>query len=189
MGKKKHQLEDVKILYPADEPVPETLRHKPVVVLPYKEFDGSYGREWSDAEYLSLGLSQWDTNDLAVKVLRFAYKDADRKKGEGKWSRQSEELPLHRPIDLVILTALTLFENEAAETIPIQPGTFLRQDKPCAIHRERRHPLELRSFARAWQDEPGDEDPANPQSLKGVLKNRLRTLHKLLDDLISSGKL
>ena len=46
---------------------------------------------------LSLGLAQWNDRgkvDISAKVWRYT--------GE-KWSRQSEELPLHRVLDLAIL--------------------------------------------------------------------------------------
>ncbi|MFC1833724.1 DUF6530 family protein [Thermodesulfobacteriota bacterium] len=190
MSKQEKEIEDRKSPFEPDEPIPETLRHKSLYALPYQSFDGLYEREWTDSQYISLGLAQWDSaNDLSVKMLRFSYKDASRKKGEGKWSRQSEELPLHRPIDMVILTALALFENEDSETIPVPEKTFLRQEQPFEIQREKRHPLELRAFDRAWKEEAGGEDPNNPQSLKGVVKNRLRVLHKILDDLMKEGKL
>ena len=190
MSKKEKETEDGKSPYEPDEPIPETLRHKSLYALPYQSFDGLYEREWTDAQYISLGLAQWDSaNDISLKMLRFAYKDASRTKGEGKWSRQSEELPLHRPIDMVILTVLTLFENEGAENIPVPEGTFLRQEKPFKIEREKRHPLELRAFDKAWKEEAGEEDANNPQSLKGVVRNRLRVLHKILDDLMKEGKL
>ncbi|NMB38735.1 MAG: hypothetical protein GX994_04070, partial [Firmicutes bacterium] len=51
----------------------------------------------SDAKGLSLGLAQWNDRgkvDISAKVWRHT--------GE-KWSRQSEELPLHRVLDLAIL--------------------------------------------------------------------------------------
>ena len=51
----------------------------------------------SDAKGLSLGLAQWNDRgrvDISAKVWRYT--------GE-KWSRQSEELPLHRALDLAIL--------------------------------------------------------------------------------------
>lgn len=77
--------------------IPTTLRHKPVIVSEnYEQVDGRYAYE-TDAKGLSLGLAQWNdrgTMDISAKVWRYT--------GE-KWSRQSEELPLHRVIDLAIL--------------------------------------------------------------------------------------
>lgn len=77
--------------------IPTTLKHKPVIVSEnYENVDGRNAYA-SDAKGLSLGLAQWNDRgklDISAKVWRFT--------GE-KWSRQSEELPLHRVIDLAIL--------------------------------------------------------------------------------------
>lgn len=77
--------------------IPTTLKHKPVVVCEnYENVDGKYAYQ-SDAKGLSLGLAQWNDRgkiDISAKVWRHT--------GE-KWSRQSEELPLHRVLDLAIL--------------------------------------------------------------------------------------
>ncbi|MEN6350382.1 MAG: DUF6530 family protein [Syntrophomonas sp.] len=77
--------------------IPTTLKHKPVIVSEnYENIDGRYAYN-SDAKGLSLGLAQWNDRgkvDISAKVWRYT--------GE-KWSRQSEELPLHRVLDLAIL--------------------------------------------------------------------------------------
>jgi hypothetical protein len=67
-----------------------------VVVPNYENLDGRYASN-TDAKGLSLGLAQWNDRgkvDISAKVWRHT--------GE-KWSRQSEELPLHRVLDLAIL--------------------------------------------------------------------------------------
>lgn len=77
--------------------IPTTLKHKPVIVSDnYDNIDGRNAYN-SDAKGLSLGLAQWNDRgkvDISAKVWRYT--------GE-KWSRQSEELPMHRVIDLAIL--------------------------------------------------------------------------------------
>ncbi|MEN6459920.1 MAG: DUF6530 family protein [Syntrophomonas sp.] len=77
--------------------IPTSLKHKPVIVSEnYENVDGRYAYN-SDAKGLSLGLAQWNDRgkvDISAKVWRYT--------GE-KWSRQSEELPLHRVLDLAIL--------------------------------------------------------------------------------------
>lgn len=77
--------------------IPTTLKHKPVIVSEnYENVDGRYAYN-SDAKGLSLGLAQWNDRgkvDISAKVWRHT---------GGKWSRQSEELPLHRVLDLAIL--------------------------------------------------------------------------------------
>lgn len=77
--------------------IPVSLKHKPVIVSEnYENIDGRKAYD-SDAKGLSLGLAQWNERgklDISAKVWRHT--------GE-KWSRQSEELPLHRVLDLAIL--------------------------------------------------------------------------------------
>jgi hypothetical protein len=81
--------------------IPTTLRHKPVIVCEnYENIDGRYAYK-TDAKGLSLGLAQWNDRgkvEISAKVWRHT--------GE-KWSRQSEELPLHRVLDLAILVCRT----------------------------------------------------------------------------------
>lgn len=81
--------------------IPTTLKHKPVIVSEdYEKVDGRYAYK-SDAKGLSLGLAQWNDRgkiDISAKVWRHT--------GE-KWSRQSEELPMHRVLDLAILICRT----------------------------------------------------------------------------------
>ena len=77
--------------------IPTTLKHKPVITVEnYENVDGRTAYQ-SDAKGLSLGLAQWNDRgrvDISAKVWRYT--------GE-KWSRQSEELPLYRVLDLAIL--------------------------------------------------------------------------------------
>jgi hypothetical protein len=88
--------------------IPTTLKHKPVFVSEnYEQVDGRKAYD-SDAKGLSLGLAQWNDRgsvEVSAKVWRYT--------GE-KWSRQSEELPLHRVIDLAILVCRAkLFLSES----------------------------------------------------------------------------
>ena len=77
--------------------IPTTLKHKPVIESEnYENIDGRSAYH-TDAKGLSLGMAQWNVRgkvDISAKVWRYT--------GE-KWSRQSEELPLHRVLDLAIL--------------------------------------------------------------------------------------
>jgi hypothetical protein len=87
--------------------IPTTLKHKPVIVSnEYDKIDGRYTGD-SDAKGLSVGLAQWNDRgkvDASAKIWRYT--------GE-KWSRQSEEMPLHRVLDLAILIcrAKTYFQE------------------------------------------------------------------------------
>jgi len=81
--------------------IPITLKHKPVFTAEnYDRIDGRYANN-SDAKGLSLGLAQWNDRgkvEISAKVWRYT--------GE-KWSRQSEELPIHRVLDLAIMILQT----------------------------------------------------------------------------------
>lgn len=81
--------------------IPTTLKHKPIIVAEdYENIDGREAYE-SDTKGLSIGLAQWNDRgkvDISAKVWRHT---------GGKWSRQSEELPLHRVLDLALLICRT----------------------------------------------------------------------------------
>lgn len=76
--------------------IPTNLKHKPVIAAEdYENIDSPDG--YDPAQGLSLGLAQWNDRgkvDISAKIWRHT---------GGKWSRQSEEMPLHRVIDLAIL--------------------------------------------------------------------------------------
>jgi hypothetical protein len=82
--------------------IPTHLKHKPILeVANYDHIDGPYANG-TDAKGLSIGIAQWNTagwTELSAKVWRHT--------GE-KWSRQSEELPLHRVLDLASLTCIAI---------------------------------------------------------------------------------
>jgi len=96
------------------EKVPVHLKHKPILVLNgYEAIDGKYAGN-SDAQGLSLGWAQWNDRgmvDLSAKVWRYT--------GE-KWSRQSEELPLHRVLDLSILIAIAEMTGQGKVTTSVK---------------------------------------------------------------------
>lgn len=88
--------------------IPTTLKHKPVIVAEdYENIDGDLAYN-SDAKGLSLGLAQWNDRgkvDISAKIWRHS---------GNKWSRQSEEMPLHRVLDLAILVCRSkMYFNDA----------------------------------------------------------------------------
>ncbi len=73
---------------------PKHLKHKPIIsVNNYDKIDAQY-RKKTDIRALSIGTAQYDENEISLKVWRHT---------GIKWSRQSEEIPLHRSLDLNIL--------------------------------------------------------------------------------------
>lgn len=87
--------------------IPVHLKHKPIIAVEnYNRIDGPYDADETDAMGISVGIAQWNAaglTDLSAKVWRNT--------GE-KWSRQSEELPLHRAIDLATLVCIALKYSE-----------------------------------------------------------------------------
>lgn len=89
--------------------IPNYLKHKPVFVAEnYNKIDVQSDDADSDAKGLSLGLAQWNSKgnvDISAKIWRHT--------GE-RWSRQSEEMPLHRVLDLALFICKTqLYMREA----------------------------------------------------------------------------
>lgn len=105
--------------------VPTHLKHKPILgVNDYDRIDGPF-RDDTDAWALSLGIAQWNEDngteddqdmDISVKVWRST---GDR------WSRQSEEVPVHRALDMAALvcTAMAYSKNgrklESTDDFPV----------------------------------------------------------------------
>lgn len=84
--------------------IPTHLSHKPILSVEYEKYDSFYKND-SDAKFLSIGKAGYDNSKLSVKVWR----------NTGvKWSRQSEELPLHRNLDLTILALSSMNYREGA---------------------------------------------------------------------------
>ncbi|MBL0866746.1 hypothetical protein G5647_09940 [Pectobacterium carotovorum] len=97
---------------------PTHLKHKPVLeVADYNQIDGPYKPEETDAKALSLGLAQWNEageTDLSVK----SWREVD-----GRWSRLSEELPIHRALDLATLAVSAINHAKNGADL-LDEGTF-----------------------------------------------------------------
>lgn len=94
---------------------PTNLKHKPIIsVNNYDEIDAQYSKK-TDVKALSIGSAQYDSEHISLKIWR---------KPNQKWSRQSEEIPLHRNIDLNILLLGALLADVNSEF----PTTNLREE-------------------------------------------------------------
>ena len=96
---------------------PTNLKHKPLVSFDdYCHYDGPYA-DHTDAQALSIGYAQYQEGEISAKVWR---------RPDKKWSRMSEEMPIHRVLDLAILYLSTLLEVnppiEYASKIDRHPG-------------------------------------------------------------------
>lgn len=156
--------------------IPTTLKHKPVIVSEnYEQVDGRYA-ENTDAKGLSLGLAQWNDRgkvEISAKVWRYT--------GE-KWSRQSEELPLHRVLDLAILVARSVqhfreesyrYDNLYDPEQPVIDRIGLQGDamtvSVCTDNEKINQDIKLFNQALSADDELNGE--------------RLRTLSRILKEL------
>lgn len=101
---------------------PKHLSHKPLVsVNDYDKVDGMY-RNNTDAKALSIGYAQYDNNEIAMKVWRYV---------NGHWSRQSEELPIHRNLDLTILLLQILTEDKPnPDSFLVKAKSQISEDQP-----------------------------------------------------------
>jgi len=104
-----------------NEKVPANLKHKPILkVDDYSSIDGHYSND-TDARGLSIGLAQWNNvgeNDISAKTWRFV---------NGRWSRLSEELPLHRILDLAFLICATVDYTRTGNLSSLQ-GKPIQED-------------------------------------------------------------
>lgn len=155
--------------------IPTTLKHKPVIVSEnYEQVDGRLANN-TDAKGLSLGLAQWNDRgkvDISAKVWRYT--------GE-KWSRQSEELPLHRVLDLSIMLCRTLeyfreayrYEHLYDTKEPVIDRIGLQGDAMtvavCTDNERINEDIKLFSQALSNDDE--------------MIGERLRTLSKILKEM------
>ena len=119
--------------------IPAHLKHKPIIqVENYDYIDGPYANG-SDAKGLSVGIAQWNRpgwTDLSAKVWRNT---------DNRWSRQSEELPLHRVIDLAALVCIAMDYSKngrlsSSDDFPVSRSA----DNPDLIHHTEIMKKELR---------------------------------------------
>ena len=154
--------------YAPSKSLPQHLAHKPVYALPYEHFDGIYAGD-TDTKYISIGLSQWDPDEVSVKTMRYI-------EGSEKWTRLAEEMPLHRAIDMTLFLAKTVFDQQNSR-VDIPAGTLLDQDAEILITPEARSYGEMSSY-NAFLNEHS-----------GLLKDRLRALSDVLNALKEDGKI
>lgn len=81
---------------------PWWLSHKPIINVDYESLDAEAG----DAKFITIGKSTWNKKDYSAKVWRQVYET-------GRWSRQGEELPLWRVLDLATLLVATINNKQS----------------------------------------------------------------------------
>jgi hypothetical protein len=154
-----------KSTYKVDVELPQALQHKPIYAMPYSPFDGPAAND-IDAKYLSIGLSQWNQSEVSANVMRHS--------GE-QWSPQSEEMPIHRVVDLTLFIAKALFDSRNYSLR--LPGGLFQNQSNCLIvtAEEARSKSELEGYDH-WLADNGE-----------AIRERLRTLSVCLNDLSARG--
>lgn len=153
--------------YNPSQSLPQHLDHKPVYALPYEHFDGIYASD-TDMRYISIGTAQYDQDHVSIKTMRHT---------GSKWTRQAEELPLHRVIDMTLFLAKVVFDARDGR-VDIPKGTLQNQaSSNLSIYQEQRSYGELASY-HAFLRQNCD-----------LLKERLNVLRDALNDLKTRGKI
>lgn len=94
---------------------PKYLGHKPIIsVNDYDKIDAQYKNN-IDVKALSIGTAPYDFDEISLKVWRHT---------STKWSRQSEEIALHRSIDLNILLVASFLKDITS----YYPNSNLREE-------------------------------------------------------------
>ena len=81
---------------------PSWLSHKPVITVDYDNKDAFA----HDAKFLSIGHANWDSEEFSAKIWRKTTDDE-------RWSRQGEEMPLWRVLDLATLLVSVIKNKES----------------------------------------------------------------------------
>lgn len=130
---------------------PKHLQHEPIVsVNDYDKIDALYVNN-TDVRALSIGKAQYDKNEISLKVWRH---------NNGKWSRQSEELPIHRNLDLSVLFLASISVDESAH----YPKSNLREE------------IDIQTDVQKIKDYYEDN--------KKFIYPRLKELKRLLEEII-----
>lgn len=82
------------------EKAPWWLNHKPIITVDYSNKDAEAG----DAKFLSIGRSQWSSEDFSAKIFRHT---------GNRWSPQSEEMPLWRVLDIATLLVAVINNKQS----------------------------------------------------------------------------
>lgn len=150
--------------------IPTHLEHKPIfVVRDYDQIDGPYAGA-TDAKGLSVGLATWDNFEIGAKVWRHT---GDR------WSRQSEDLPPHRAIDLTLLYCLTrLARASGSKSETAKHGAF---ELTATLYGHGRTSAALNGMLRVLD--------THLEEVDSIIRDRLLALADVLDEMKRRGLL
>lgn len=146
--------------------IPKHLSHKPIVAVDhYNLMDGHYVLTGTDVESISVGYAQFDNtnpDELTAKVFR-------RDSHSSRWCRQSEEIPLHRCVDLCNLIVQSIMRAKDVDYSHVQTK--------MVPHYEDKDNLEnIKIFYERL-------NTSKPGETYNQLREKLRELRELIDIL------
>lgn len=122
--------------------------HWPILTVDYEKRDCEAG--CGDAYFMDLGQSTWNKEEISAKIWRRA---------QNRWSRQSEELPLSRVLDLAILVAAAMMNKKSSLCEFVQDGTQKEQLDGFIEENMQLYAPKLEDLRRVLQ--PTTQDPKN----------------------------
>lgn len=112
--------------------IPEGLQHTPIVCLSnYDQIDGRYSGPDDDVKFLSIGLAQWDETSKAQPISCKALRHTGK-----QWSPQSEEVPIHRCLDMCSFIAevfSTIMSNDPRTALKNLSGERFEDDSAIEV--------------------------------------------------------
>lgn len=138
---------DIAIERDTTKELPLHLYHKPIIAANYQMINSA---DYSDAKFLSIGRAQYNPENVSVKVFR--------KSDNGRWSRQSEEIPIQRLGFMMemLLTAMLRCQDVDNTTSELQEEIIAPQDMDFLLDeiRKNRQPIfESLSRIKAYIEE------------------------------------
>jgi hypothetical protein len=150
-----------------ETPTLDRLKHRPIYLVPYVAHDGPYAGA-TDCMFLSLGWAQYDPRSASLKTLRHS---------GSKWSRQSEEVPLHRAVDLVIVLSRAIramLNGRHLNNINLPPNTLENQPDDVLIQ-------------AGAVSSPAEGEAFGREIASDLVRRRLAKLRDALNELHAGG--
>ena len=131
--------------------LPLNLNHKPIIAANYQTVNST---DYSDAKFLSVGRAQYNPENASVKIFR--------KPDNGRWSRQSEEVPIQRLGFMMEMLLAAMLRCQNADSTPseLQEEIIAPQDMDFLLDeiRKNRQPIfESLSRIKAYIEEINSE--------------------------------
>lgn len=123
---------ETSITKPPLKGLPTWLRHKPVIACDYQEINDALGHpDYDDPRFLSVGHSQWNAGEASVKMFRVG--------DSGRWSRQSEEVPVQRLPWMMAMLLAAIHQTQNPDSVASSLGEQVVAPQELDSLREQLH--------------------------------------------------